>query len=107
MTTKPPRVKNPSPYPAPPTSELARDRVDPAKVASPDMARDDMVRFTGSGYTPVRHVFVQKHGGTDRSSMLGQICKNKKRRALILYLMLLTLWNSNWGPLRPEIGCGC
>jgi predicted transcriptional regulator len=76
---------------------------DPTKVATPDSAREDMVRFTGAGYTVVRHVFVQKHSGSDRSSTLALICKNKKKRALILYLMLLTLWRPDRGPLRSEV----
>ena len=62
-----------------------------------------MVRFTGAEYTLVRHVFVQKHSGSDRSSTLAAICKNKKKRALILYLMLLTLWNPDRDPLRSEV----
>jgi predicted transcriptional regulator len=62
-----------------------------------------MVRFTGAEYTVVRHVFVQKHSGSDRSSTLAAICKNKKKRALILYLMLLTLWKPDRDPLRSEV----
>ena len=77
--------------------------VDPTKVATPESAREDMVRFTGAEYTVVRHVFVQKHSGTQRSSTLAAICKNKKKRALILYLMLLTLWKPDRGPLRSEV----
>jgi hypothetical protein len=77
--------------------------VDPTKVATPDSARDDMVRFSGAEYTVVRHVFVQKHSGSDRSSTLAAICKNKKKRALILYLMLLTLWKPDRDPHRSEV----
>jgi len=62
-----------------------------------------MVRFTGAEYTVVRHVFVQQHNGRDRSSTLAAICKNKKKRALILYLMLLTLWKPDRDPLRSEV----
>ena len=82
---------------------VSRHSVDPTKVATPDSAREDMVRFTGAEYTVVRHVFVQKHSGSDRSSTLAAICKNKKKRALILYLMLLTLWKPDRDPLRSEV----
>lgn len=77
--------------------------VDPKKVATPDSAREDMMRFTGTEYTVVRHVLVQRHSGNDRSSTLAAICKNKKKRALILYLMLLTLWKPDREPLRSEV----
>ena len=105
MTTKPRRTrKTPSAAPAGAAEAPAPgDGIDPSKVATPDSAREDMVRFTGAGYAVVRHVFVQKHGGSDRSSTLAVICKNKKKRALILYLMLLTLWKPDRNPLRSEI----
>ena len=84
-------------------SEKAETTVDPAKIATPDLARADMVRYTGRGYTPVRHVFVQKYDGKDRSSTLALLCKNRKRRALILYLMLLTMWRENQEPRPSEV----
>lgn len=106
MTMKPRRTrKTPSAAPGGAAAEApaSEDSIDPSKVATPDSAREDMVRFTGAGYTVVRHVFVQKHGGSDRSSTLAVICKNRKKRALILYLMLLTLWKPDRNPLRSEI----
>jgi hypothetical protein len=105
MTTKPRRTrKTPPAAPAGAARTPASPHsVDPTKVATPDSAREDMVRFTGAEYTVVRHIFVQKHGGSDRSSTLAMICKNKKKRALILYLMLLTLWKPDRDPLRSEV----
>lgn len=108
MTTKPRRTRNtapaaPSGAAAAPQSPPSPHSVDPSKVATPDSARADVVRFTGTEYTVVRHVFVQKHGGSDRSSTLALICKNKKKRALILYLMLLTIWQPDRDPLRSEV----
>ncbi|TGN65404.1 hypothetical protein EXE59_16655 [Nocardioides eburneiflavus] len=91
------------PAPSAATSSRSEPAVDPEKVASPDLAREDMVRYTGRGYTTIRHVFVQKHSGTDRSSTLARLLRNKKRRALILYLMLLTLWDPKREPLRSEV----
>lgn len=91
------------PVPGGANSPRAEPDVDPEKVASPDLAREEMVRFTGRGYTDIRHVFVQKHSGTDRSSTLARLLRNKKRRALILYLMLLTLWDPKRGPHRSEV----
>lgn len=77
--------------------------IDPAKVATPDVARADMVRLTGSGYTPVRHEFVQKHDGKTRASTLARLCSGRKKRALVLYLTLLTLWRPDLRPMRSTV----
>ncbi len=46
-----------------------------------------------SGYTKVRHRFVQKPGTATRSSRPGTLAKlTRNRRAIILYLALLTNW---------------
>jgi len=62
--------------------------------ATPESTRDAIVRATGSGYTPVRHVFVQKHEGKTRGSTLGRLVKQRKRRELILYLLILAVWDA-------------
>lgn len=62
-----------------------------------------MVARTGSGYTRVRHVLVQRHSGADRSSTLAKFLKNRKHRALILYLLLLTGWEPARKPHRSEV----
>lgn len=69
-----------------------------AVAASPDDTRLWVVRRTGRGYTSVRSDFVQKHHGPIRASTLARFCKNRKRRALILYLLLLTLWDPQGTP---------
>ena len=81
----------------------ASTSVDPAKVATPDDARAEMVRYTGSRYTPVRHVFVQKYDGKNRASTLARLCRGKKKRALILYLVLLTLWRPDATPRLSSV----
>lgn len=85
------------------TSTAAVPAIDPAKIATPDGARADMVQVTGSGYTPVRHDFVQKHDGRNRASTLARLCSGRKKRALILYLMLLTLWRPDLRPIRSTV----
>jgi hypothetical protein len=71
-------------------------------VATPDDTRQAIVRRTGRGYTPVRHVFVQKHDGPQRASTLARFCRNRKKRALVLYLLLLTMWKPEASPYRSE-----
>ena len=61
------------------------------------------MRRTRRGYTPVRHAFVQKHSGPKRASTLARFCANRKKRALVLYLLLLTLWTPDGRPMRSEI----
>lgn len=69
--------------------------MDPDQVKStPDSLRAAIVRNTGSGYTPVRHSFVQKfEAKKSRASTLAKLVRRRKRRELILYLLALTCWN--------------
>lgn len=64
-------------------------------AATPESTREAIIRSTGSGYAPVRHVFVQKHEGKSRASTLGRLVKERKRRELILYLLVLTAWDAD------------
>jgi hypothetical protein len=73
------------------------------EVSTPETARAAVVRSTGRGYTSVRQVFVQKHSGPVRESTLARFCRNRKRRALVLYLLLLTLWDPERDPFRSEV----
>lgn len=65
--------------------------------ATPKSTREAIVRSTGSGYTLVRHAFVQKHQGRKRGSTLGRLVRERKRRELILYLLVLTAWEGQEG----------
>ena len=63
---------------------------DEKNKATPESTRKSLVRGTGGGYTPVRRVFVQKHENVaNRSSTLGSLVRQRKRRELILYLSLI------------------
>ena len=67
--------------------------------ATPETTRASIVRHTGSGYTRVRHSFVQKHEGKNRSSTLGKLVKEKRRRALVLNLLVLTTYSEEQRPV--------
>ena len=82
----------------------AAKTVSPAgTAATADDTREAFVRRTRRGYTSVRHVFVQKHSGPDRPSTLARFCRNRKKRALVLYLLLLTVWQQDGSPFRSEV----
>ncbi|ACV80038.1 hypothetical protein [Nakamurella multipartita] len=62
-------------------------------VASGDEALVELLRLSGRGYTVVRHVLNQLPSGpADRTSVLGPMVTERKRRPLQLYLLLLTVW---------------
>lgn len=76
---------------APTTEAAAVIGPSPESVkATPAAARAAMVRNTGAGYTPVRSSFVQKYEGTNRASTLSKLVRERKRRELIAYLLVLT-----------------
>ena len=66
----------------------------PPDVATPAETREDLIAKSGAGYTLVRHVFcqLQDEDGTSVPGVLGQMVTGRKRRALQLYLLLLTVW---------------
>ena len=63
-------------------------------VATSEETRADLLRLSGSGYTKVRHILRQlpPDGDNSRISVLGPMVTDRKRRALQLYLLLLTAW---------------
>lgn len=67
--------------------------------ATPESTRASIVLHTGGGYTRVRHSFVQKYEGKNRSSTLGKLVKEKRRRALVLYLLVLTTYSDELHPV--------
>lgn len=66
---------------------------DSSSVATYDEARAEVLRLTGRNYGIVRHLFVQHpRGSAVRPSTLGTLVNKRKHRALLLYLLLLTIW---------------
>jgi hypothetical protein len=61
-----------------------------------------ILKFSGRGYTNVRHVLVQRPASSPhRASSLAIMVNQRKSRPLLLYLLLLTAWNflgKNTGP---------
>lgn len=65
-----------------------------ARPASPSRTREDLLAKSGAGYIRVRHSLCQRRrpeGGSE-PGILGAIVTGRKRRALQLYLLLLTPW---------------
>jgi hypothetical protein len=60
--------------------------------ATPSDTRSDFLRVSGSGYTVVRQHFVQFDSSLSRPGMLSTMVSERKHRALVLYLLLLTVW---------------
>ena len=63
--------------------------------ASPADTRAEMLQYTGRGYLQLRHVLVQLPQADEagsRASMLARFVHERKHRALLLYLLLLTCW---------------
>lgn len=62
-------------------------------AASPAETRADLLKVTGRGYTVIRHILRQLPAdSTARTSVLGPMVTERKRRSLQLYLLLLTVW---------------
>jgi len=61
-------------------------------VATPGETRQALTQLSGRGYTQIRHVFVQLPDGEQRASVLARFLTERKHRALLLYLLLLTCW---------------
>lgn len=69
--------------------------------ASPAETREHLLKVSGRGYTVVRHIFRQLPDDTaTRVSVLGPMVRDRKRRSLQLYLLLLTAWP--WLEGQPE-----
>lgn len=66
---------------------------DSSTVATYDETRAEVLRLTGRNYGIVRHLLVQHpRGSAARPSTLGTLVNQRKHRALLLYLLLLTIW---------------
>lgn len=56
-------------------------------------SRAEALKYTGRGYATLRHVVVQHPPEAEhRASTLGRLVHAREHRALLLYLLLLTLW---------------
>jgi DNA-binding HxlR family transcriptional regulator len=62
-------------------------------TSSPAETRAEITRLSSRGYTQLRHVLVQlPDRNKDRASTLARMLHERKHRALLLYIMLLTCW---------------
>lgn len=56
-------------------------------------SREEILRLSGRGYATPRHILVQlPDSAPSRPSTLGRLVHQRKHRALVLYLLLLTVW---------------
>lgn len=63
------------------------------ETSSPAETRADFTRLSARGYTQIRHILVQlPDTAPKRASVLGEIVHERKHRALLLYILLLTAW---------------
>jgi hypothetical protein len=64
------------------------------EVSTPQDTRVEMTRLSARGYMQLRHVLVQLSDETlpERGSTLGRIVKQRRHRALLLYMLVLTCW---------------
>jgi predicted transcriptional regulator len=61
--------------------------------ASPAETRAELTRLSARGYTQLRHILVQlPDRAAPRASTLARVLPERKHRALLLYLLLLTCW---------------
>jgi hypothetical protein len=61
--------------------------------ATPQETREQFTRLAGRGYLKLRHVLVQLPDDRDeRASTVGTMMNQRKHRALLLYLLILTSW---------------
>lgn len=61
-------------------------------ISTPHDTRSDFLRVSGSGYLVIRQHFVQFDSSRARPGALSTIVSDRKHRALVLYLLLLTVW---------------
>jgi hypothetical protein len=63
-------------------------------TATPEETRELFTRLAGRGYMKLRHVLVQLPDDRDtRTSTVGKMMNQRKHRALLLYLLILTSWS--------------
>lgn len=73
--------------------------------ADPSETRAEMTKHSARGYAKVRHVLVQ-NASEPRPSLLGTMVHERRHRALLLYLLLLTCWpwlNGRRKPLEADV----
>lgn len=67
--------------------------------------RREAVKLTGRGYGTPRGLFVQLPSGSpSRPSSLGHLVNRRKHRAILLYLLLVTLWPALSKRTQPFTG---
>jgi hypothetical protein len=76
-------------------------------AATPAQTRAMMTRLAARGYVQLRHIFVQLPD-TDkpRPSIVGRAVHERRHRALLLYMLLLTCWpwlKDNGAPLAAAV----
>jgi len=65
----------------------------PPPEPTPEETREFIIRASGRGYVVLRQNFVQLDDShANRASVLGSMVSDRKHRALVLYLLLLTIW---------------
>lgn len=70
----------------------ARNGPPPDAVASPADTRSELLKHSGRGYTVCRHLLYELPSTeTNRVGVLGPMVSERERRALQLYLLLLTI----------------
>lgn len=76
-------------------------------AATPAQTRATMTRLAGRGYVQLRHIFVQlPDSDKPRASIVGRAVHERRHRALLLYLLLLTCWpwlKDNEKPLAASV----
>lgn len=78
-----------------------------ANAASPAETRALMTRLSARGYVQLRHILVQlPDANKPRPSTVGRTVHERRHRALLLYLLLLTCWpwlEKNTEPLAAAV----
>lgn len=78
-----------------------------AGAATPAQTRATMTRLAARGYVQLRHIFVQlPDADKPRASIVGRAVHERRHRALLLYILLLTCWpwlKDNDKPLAASV----
>ncbi|MFF1254489.1 hypothetical protein ACFVYC_18615 [Pseudarthrobacter sp. NPDC058329] len=75
-------------------AHLAANPPSSLPTATPEETRELFTRLAGRGYLKLRHVLVQLPDDRDsRTSTVGTMMSQRKHRALLLYLLILTGWS--------------
>lgn len=75
-------------------AQLATTPPSALPTATPEETRELFTRLAGRGYLKLRHVLVQLPDDREsRASTMGKMLNQRKHRALLLYLLILTSWS--------------